>query len=140
MSTSDVVPPQAEPLSLTREFELLQTDYQGLVDQRTAIERKMDGMGERLNELSRIAALKDLSSQQFPKSISTDVYLGLNGEFIGEALGLEGDTLESFIMRLEDLDDLMIELLINEDLSFSFGPIKVQEKNEIDSPSDESLF
>lgn len=126
MSTSDAAPPQAEPIITETEFEHLQADYQDLVDQRTDIERKMDGMGERLNELIRIAALKDISSQQFPKSIHTDVYLGLNAEFIGEALGLEGDTLESFIIRLEDLDDLSIEVLVNEDLSFSFGPIIVK--------------
>ena len=142
MSTPDAAPPQAEPLSLTKEYELLRADFQDLIDQRTAIERKMEGMHGRLNELGRIAALEDFSSQPFPKSIKTDAYLGLNGGFIGEALGLEGKELESFIMRLESLDDISIEILINEDLSFSFGPVTVkpQDEGEIDSPFDESLF
>ncbi len=131
MSTPAAVPPQAEPLNMAAEHELLRADFQELIDQRTAIENKMEGMHVRLSELGRIAAFEEFSSQPFPKSIKTLVYFGLDCEFIGEAMGLEGDALENFIISLEDLEDtIIVELLLNEDLSFSFGPVTIESQEE----------
>ena len=121
------------------EFETLQKEFDDLIAQRSAIESEMEELYPRLNELDRAATLKEFSSLPFPKSIKTDADLCFNSDFIGEALGLEGDALTDFVEKLDAQDSVVIEILISEDLSISFGPITVKPRDSEESGSDKEV-